>query len=107
VFPVPHRYGPETRAGGDSQGRLAQSYSPVEFLLTIANVLYVFAYFVRKTLWLRALSLAGTSCLLAYFLTLPVPLMQAVYWNALYAVINAIWIGRLLLRSSPSRPDPS
>jgi hypothetical protein len=53
---------------------------------------------VRKTLWLRTLSLAGTSCLLAYFLTLPVPLMQAVYWNTLYAVINAVWIGRLLLR---------
>ena len=70
----------------------------MEFLLTFGNMLYVFAYFVRKTLWLRALSLAGTSCLLTYFLTLPVPLMQAVYWNTLYAVINAVWIGRLLLR---------
>jgi hypothetical protein len=72
----------------------------MELLLTIANVLYVFAYFVRKTLWLRALSLAGTSFLLAYFLTLPVPLMQAVYWNMLYAVINVVWIGRVLLRPS-------
>jgi hypothetical protein len=76
----------------------APGHGPMEFLLTIANVLYVFAYFVRKTLWLRALSLAGTSCLLAYFLTLPVPLMQAVYWNTLYAVINVVWIGRVLLR---------
>ena len=70
----------------------------MEPLLTIANVFYVFAYFVRKTLWLRALSLAGTSCLIAYFLTLPEPLMRVVYWNALYAVINAVWIGRLLAR---------
>jgi len=70
----------------------------VEPLLTAANVLYVFAYFVRNTLWLRALSLAGTSCLIAYFLTLPEPLMHAVYWNLVYVIMNVVWIGRLLLR---------
>lgn len=85
---------PATTAGDG----FAQEYGPMEFLLTVANVFYVFAYFVRKTLWLRALSLAGTTLLLAYFLTLPVPLMQAVYWNTLYAIINVVWIGRLLLR---------
>ena len=69
-------------------------------ILTFANVLYVFAYFVRRTLWLRALSLAGTSCLITYFLTLPEPLMQPVYWNLLYMVINAVWIGRILLRQN-------
>jgi hypothetical protein len=77
----------------------AQGHADMEFLLTIGNLLYVFAYFVRRTLWLRVLSLAGTSCLLAYFLTLPVPLMKVVYWKTLYAVINAAWIGRLLLRT--------
>ena len=76
----------------------------MEPVLTAANVLYVLAYFVRRTLWLRALSLAGTSCLIVYFLTLPEPLMQAVYWNALYAVINAVWIGRLLLRMEGREP---
>lgn len=70
----------------------------MEFFLTTANVLYVFAYFVRSTLWLRTLSLGGTSCLIVYFLTLPEPLMRVVYWNALYVVINAVWIGRLLAR---------
>ncbi|MNC88922.1 hypothetical protein D3C83_47960 [compost metagenome] len=53
---------------------------------------------MRSTLWLRALSLGGTSCLIVYFLTLPEPLMRVVYWNALYVTINAVWIGRLLLR---------
>ena len=76
----------------------AQGHGVMELFLTIANLLFVFAYFVRRTLWLRALSLGGTSCLIAYFLTLPVPLMKVVYWNALYAIINAAWIGRLLLR---------
>jgi len=73
----------------------------MEALLTLANVFYVFAYFVRKTLWLRALSLAGTSCLIAYFLTLPEPLMRLVYWNLLYATINVVWIARLLLGPAP------
>ena len=75
----------------------------MEPVLTAANVLYVLAYFVRRTLWLRALSLAGTSCLIVYFLTLPVPLMQAVYWNALYVVINTVWIARLLLQPRVTR----
>jgi len=68
----------------------------MEFFLTAANLLYVFAYFVRSTLRLRVLSLGGTSCLIVYFLTLPEPLMRVVYWNALYAVINMVWIGRIL-----------
>jgi hypothetical protein len=72
----------------------------VEPLLTAANLLYVLAYFVRSTLQLRMLSLGGTSCLIGYFLTLPEPLLKPVYWNALYVVINAVWIGRLLLQSS-------
>jgi hypothetical protein len=75
-----------------------QGHGVMEFLLTMGNVLFVFAYFVRRTLWLRVLSLAGTTCLLGYFLTLPVPLMKVVYWNTLYAIINVVWIGRLLLR---------
>jgi hypothetical protein len=55
---------------------------------------------VRRALWLRVLALGGTTCMLAYFLTLPVPLMKVVYWNTLYAIVNVVWIGRLLLRRS-------
>jgi len=75
----------------------------MEPLLTLANVFYVCAYFVRRTLWLRALSLAGTSCLIVYFLTLPEPLMRVVYWNSLYATINIVWIARLLIQSGEGR----
>lgn len=68
-------------------------------LLTTANVLYVCAYFVRSTLRLRLLSLGGTSCLIVYFLSFPEPLVQVVCWNLVYAVINVVWIGRLMLES--------
>jgi hypothetical protein len=70
----------------------------MEHLVTVANLLYVFAYFVREALWLRALSLGGTLCLMIYFYTLPEPMMQVVYWNLLFAAINGCWIVRLATR---------
>jgi hypothetical protein len=57
---------------------------------------YVLAYFVRPTLRLRGLSLAGTTCLIVYFYSLPEPLMQVVYWNSVFALINAAWIAQCL-----------
>ena len=69
----------------------------MEHLVTVANLLYVCAYFVRDTLWLRVFSFGGTLCLVLYFYTLPEPLMHVVYWNVLFVVINAGWIARLAL----------
>jgi hypothetical protein len=43
----------------------------------------------------RALS-PGTACLIVYFYSLPEPMMQVVYWNSVFALINAAWTGRLL-----------
>jgi hypothetical protein len=66
-------------------------------LVTFANLLYVAAYFVRSLIWLRMFALAGACCLAVYFYTLPQPLMNVVYWNLFYVVLNTTWIGRLLL----------
>lgn len=74
----------------------------MEPLLTLANLFYVLAYFVRPALWLRGLSLAGTTCLIVYFYSLPEPLMQVVYWNSAFALINMAWIGRLLFSREKS-----
>ncbi len=76
----------------------AGSYSgAMDTLITIANLLFVTAYFVRDVLWLRALALAGAGCLATYFYTLPQPLMNVVYWNLLYVTINATWLARLAI----------
>ncbi|MBA1146128.1 hypothetical protein H0Z60_03545 [Ectothiorhodospiraceae bacterium WFHF3C12] len=72
----------------------------MEHLVTAANGLFIASYFVRNLLLLRALSLAGASCLLAYFYTLPEPLMHLVYWNAFYCALNVVWVLRLLYERS-------
>ena len=69
----------------------------MDTLVTIANLLFVSAYFVRDVLWLRALALAGAACLAMYFYSLPQPLMNVVYWNLLYVSINATWLARLAM----------
>lgn len=74
----------------------------MDFLITLANLLFVSAYFVRRVIYLRSLALCGACCLALYFYTRPQPLMQVVYWNLLYIAINATWLTRLLLR----RPAP-
>lgn len=66
-------------------------------LVTLANLMYVTAYFVRSVIWLRVFALAGACCLAVYFYTLPQPLMNVVYWNLFYVSLNAAWIARLLL----------
>jgi len=80
----------------------------VDSLVTLANLLFVGAYFVRKMLWLRAFALGGASCLALYFYTLPTPLMQVVYWNLFYVTLNLLWIGRLvLLRDGKRSSQPA
>lgn len=70
----------------------------MDALVTIANVAFMSAYFVRSMLWLRSLALAGAGCLAVYFYNLPQPVMQVVYWNLAYVTINAVWLMRVLIR---------
>lgn len=77
----------------------------MDILVTLANLLFVSAYFVRRVIYLRALALCGACCLALYFYTLPQPLMHVVYWNLLYVAINATWLTRLMLRQSERRME--
>lgn len=79
----------------------------MDYLVTIANALFISGYLVRDMLKLRLLSLCGTTCLVVYFYTLSEPLMHVVYWNVFYTVLNIAWVIRLLHeRLRPSlQPD--
>lgn len=75
----------------------------MEFMIHIANVLYLLSYMMRDILWLRAFTVVAASCLISYFYFQPNPLMAAIYWNLVFTSLNVYWIWRLLLERRPVR----
>lgn len=75
----------------------------MEYLIHIANVLYLFSYSMRDILWLRILTVAAACFLLPYFYFQPEPLYPAIFWNLVFMVLNVYWIIRLLLERRPVR----
>ena len=73
----------------------------MEYLIHIANVLYLFSYLVREILWLRVLTVIAASLLIPYFYFRPDPLTTAIYWNLLFTGLNIFWIVRLLIERKP------
>ena len=73
----------------------------MEFLIHIANVLYMLSYLMRDILWLRVLTVLAASCLIPYFYFRPEPLMAPIYWNLLFTSMNIYAIWRLLLERRP------
>ena len=73
----------------------------MDYLINIANILYLFSYLVRDILWLRILTVIAASCLIPYFYFRPDPLIIAIYWNLLFTSLNIFWIGRLLVERRP------
>lgn len=81
----------------------------MEYLINIANVLYLVAYFMRDIRWLRAFTIIAAGLLAAYFYFRPEPLMTAVYWNFFFGALNAYHLVRLGFEASggSSRPCPN
>ena len=74
---------------------------PFDLLIHAANVLYLFAFMVRDSLWFRILAVVAAACLVSYFYFRPDPLMAPIYWNLVFTAVNVYWIGRLLLERRP------
>ena len=51
----------------------------MEFMIHIANGLYMLSYLMRDVLWLRILTVLAASCLLPYLYFSPDPLFAAIY----------------------------
>ena len=66
----------------------------MDYLINLANALYVAAYFMRDIRWLRAFTILASSLLAAYFYFRPEPLMVAVYWNLFFGGLNAYHLAR-------------
>ena len=73
----------------------------MEYLIHIANILYLFSYIMRDILWLRVLTVAAACFLIPYFYFRPEPLIPAIFWNLVFTSLNVFWICRLLLERRP------
>src|ERR1700761_7599050 len=79
---------------------------PIDPLIHVANVLYLFAYMVRDVLWLRILTVAGAICLMPFYYFRAEPLMATLYWTLLFTALNLYWIVRLLVERAPKKLTP-
>jgi uncharacterized membrane protein YfcA len=81
----------------------------MDALVTLANVLNVAGFFMKDRLWARALALLAAACIGAYLTVRPAPFAHAVYWNALFVLLNACFLVHLALERvrSPRARDAS
>jgi len=66
----------------------------MDYLINLANVLYLVAYFMRDIRRLRAFTILASGMLAAYFYFRPEPLLAAVYWNLFFGGLNAYHLAR-------------
>lgn len=80
----------------------------MDVLIYMANGLFLMSYAVRDMLHLRLLAVLASLCLVVYFATRPEPLVEAVFWNAFFAVLNLVLATRMLWRRrrSATTGDP-
>ncbi len=70
--------------------------------LHIGNILYLLSYSVRDILWLRIITVVAIISMMPYYYCCTEnPLYAPILWNALFAVVNVVQIGRLILERRP------
>lgn len=73
----------------------------MEYLIHVANVLYLISYLVRDILWLRVLTVVAAVTLCLWTYTQIMNPWAPIAWNALFIAINAYQIRLLLLERRP------
>ncbi len=79
----------------------------MDLLIYVANGLLLLSYSVRDMLQLRVLAALAGALLVAYFATRPEPLLEAVFWNGFFGLLNLglaahlAWQRRRLARRPP------
>lgn len=73
----------------------------VDYLIHVANVLFLLSYLVRDILWLRTLTIVAIASLLPYYAGNG--LYAPIAWNGVFIAINLFQVYRLLLERRPVR----
>ena len=68
----------------------------MDYLIHIANLLYLSSYVMRDLIRLRVLTVVAASCLIPYFYLQPKPLTAAICWNLFFIALNVGWVVRLM-----------
>ena len=73
----------------------------MDYLIHVANVLFLLSYLVRDILWLRLLTIVAITSLLPYYADNG--LYAPIAWNGVFIAINLYQVYRLLLERRPVR----
>ncbi len=79
----------------------------MEWLVYIANGMYLLSYYMKDILRLRIFTVAAAICLTTYFYFRPEPMMTVVYWNLFFVALNVYQIVRIVGLQIPKRKDVS
>ena len=74
---------------------------PAEYLIHIANLLFLISYSVRDILWLRWFAVAGGLTSIPFFLVQATILWPPVLWAVIFMTMNLYHIWRLYLERRP------
>jgi len=74
----------------------------MEWLIHVANLLFLASYAVRDILWLRALSVLASTTLIAWFAAAgDAPQWSGIAWQTVFLTINAVRLVRLVAERRP------
>jgi Popeye protein conserved region len=81
------------------------SFNP-NYFIHAANILLVVAYSVRDILWLRLFAVAASLITIPYFVLQPTMLWAPLCWSVVFAAINSVQSGRLIMERRPVKLTP-
>ncbi len=74
----------------------------MNYWLHLGNILYLLSYSVRDILWLRILTVVAIISMIPYYYCCSAtPLYAPIGWNALFAIVNLVQIGMLIMERRP------
>jgi hypothetical protein len=73
----------------------------LDAIVSVANAIYLLSYSVRDILWLRILTICGSSLLIPYYYLQASPLWAPIWWNVVFIAINVYWVTKLALERRP------